>query len=142
MLSSVKEVEPGMRAMVLIADGLFRLDVAVIGDSLRTVLRNLSPGAVTRAPPCGGGVEDGSGVSGDAAALEPAIARMAFTLGEGSDAVDVSVSVALLSFRERGTVRLTSRAAVRYAAEPTIAACPAASSSSAVPDRSVSRPWR
>lgn len=129
-----------MRAMVLIAEGLFRLDVAVVGDSLRTVLRNLSPGAVTRAPPSGGAVEDGTGVTGDAAALQPGIARMGFVLGEGSDAVMVAVTVATLSFRDRGTVRLTSRATVRYAAEPTIELCPVASSSSAAPDRSVSRP--
>lgn len=109
--------------MVLLAEGLFRLDVAVIGDSLRTVLRSLGPGVVTRAPPAGGGIEDGSGVWGDAGVLRPGLARMGFTLGEGSDRVEVAVTVATLSFSARGRVRLTSRATVRYASEPTIVPC-------------------
>ena len=44
MLSATKEIEPGARAMLLAADGLFRLDVAIVGDTIRTTVRNFSTG--------------------------------------------------------------------------------------------------
>ena len=114
VLSATKELEPGARAMALVADGLFRLDVAVTGDTLRTVVRNLSAGELEIAPPGGGGSSAGYGF-GDVQVLDPGLAQLSFTLGHGGDAVAVSATVATVSHPERGAVRVTSRAVVRFA---------------------------
>ena len=41
--------------MILLAEGLFRLDVVISGDTLRTVVRNLSSGKDFRARVAGKG---------------------------------------------------------------------------------------
>jgi hypothetical protein len=43
VISAGREVEQGARSMLILADGLFRLDVVPHDDSVQTVLRNLSP---------------------------------------------------------------------------------------------------
>ncbi|HEX7058909.1 MAG TPA: hypothetical protein VF176_03575 [Solirubrobacterales bacterium] len=43
VISAGRDVEQGARSMLLLADGLFRLDVIPHDDSLQTILRNLSP---------------------------------------------------------------------------------------------------
>ena len=100
--------------MALVADGLFRLDVAVSGDTLRTVVRNLSAGALEMGPPGGGSGTAGYGF-GDVEALDPGLAQLSFTLGRGDDAVAVSATVATVTHSDRGVVRVTSRAVVRFA---------------------------
>jgi hypothetical protein len=45
VLSCAKAVEDGARAALLVAPGLFRLDVSPIEDTLSIGIRNLSPGA-------------------------------------------------------------------------------------------------
>jgi hypothetical protein len=115
VLSATKELESGARAMVILAEGLFRLDVAVRGDTLSTVVRNLSRGELAMESPGGGDASGGGTGFGDVAPLEPGIARLGFTLGAGADRVRVSATVATVSHRERGTVRVTTRAVVRPA---------------------------
>jgi hypothetical protein len=113
-LSATKELEPGFRAILLLAEGLFRLDVLVSGDTLRTVVRNLSAGElVTDAQPSAdAGVSIGVG---DVAAYEPGRTQLSFTLGTGSDRVLVSATVATLRFADRGKVRVTGQAIIRHA---------------------------
>ena len=100
--------------MLLLADGLFRLDLAVDGDTLRTMVRNLSTGALEM-----GGREDGDEglhiVIGEAGAYEPSRSAIEFTLGSGGDRVEVKVLIATLRFLERGTVRVTAQAIIRPA---------------------------
>ena len=42
-ISSGREVEQGARSMLILAEGLFRLDVVPHDDTIQTILRNLSP---------------------------------------------------------------------------------------------------
>ena|SRR5215213_1248808 len=42
VISSGREVEQGARSMLLLAEGLFRLDVVPHDDTIQTILRNLS----------------------------------------------------------------------------------------------------
>ncbi|MFL5824707.1 MAG: hypothetical protein ACJ764_14845 [Solirubrobacteraceae bacterium] len=114
LLSASKEIEPGARAMILLADGLFRLDVALLGDTLRTIVRNLSSGQLD--------LEDGLHpetdphlVVGDVAAFQPGQGRVNFALGAGDDRVSVDVTLGMLRYPERGTARITAQAIVRQA---------------------------
>ena len=115
MLSATKELEPGARAMLIYADGLFRFDIAISGDTLRTVVRNLSPAAIEMRRGAGG---QGLGhvAFGEAAEYEPGSSGVGFVLGEGADQVTVEVQIATLRMAQRGTVRVSAQAIVRQAA--------------------------
>jgi hypothetical protein len=117
VLSASKELEPGVRAMLLLADGLFRLDVVVSGDTLRTIVRNLSAGELRmHGGACG---PDGGNVAqGEAVAYEPGRAAVAFTIGSPPDAVSAEVTLGTLRFAERGTVRVSAQAIVREKPTP------------------------
>ena len=47
MVSASKEIEPGARAMLVLAEDLFRLDVVISDDTIRTIVRNLSGGELS-----------------------------------------------------------------------------------------------
>jgi hypothetical protein len=114
VLSASKEVEPGARAMLLLADGLFRLDVVVSTDTIRTVVRNLSVGEleIDSEP----GYASPTVIAGaEAADYRPSGTRIAFGLGGGPDRVHAEVRLAMLRFADRGTVRITAQAIVRQA---------------------------
>jgi hypothetical protein len=115
-LSASKELEPGFRAAILLADGLFRLDVALAGDTLRTIVRNFSAGELTmdRSAP---GYASVSILLGPAEAYEPTRSDLGFALGSANDRVDVRVTIATLRFAERGTVRVTAQAILQQAPE-------------------------
>lgn len=114
VLSSSKELETGARAMLLFADGLFRLDIVISPDTIRTVVRNLSSGelSVERGP--GYGVRSAVH-SIEAAAYRPGSTELRFTLGRRRDRVSVDVTIGLLRFEDRGTVHVTGQAIVRQA---------------------------
>jgi hypothetical protein len=112
VLSASKEIEPGVRAMLVLADGLFRLDVAVSDDTIRTVVRNLSSGELTFEDP----VDQQTLrriVFGEALAYRPSSSKLRFSLGGGDDRVSVEVVLGTLRFEERGTVRVTAQVSVR-----------------------------
>ncbi|HEV2975620.1 MAG TPA: hypothetical protein VGX69_11625, partial [Solirubrobacteraceae bacterium] len=111
-LSATKELEPGFRAMLLVAEALFRLDVLVSGDTLRTVVRNLS-GAELAIERGGATGRTHAYAFGEASLYGPGHASLAFTLGSGEDKVAASVTIATLRFADRGTVRVTAQAIVR-----------------------------
>jgi hypothetical protein len=100
--------------MLLFAEGLFRLDLVVGPDTLRTVVRNLSGDEIE---PTGGssGYGEATYVLGEAASYEPVQSRLEFALGSGNDRVAVKVLIATMRFRERGTVRVTTQAVIRQA---------------------------
>jgi hypothetical protein len=111
-LSASRELEPDFRAALLRADGLFRLDVVVSGDTLRTVVRNLSPGELRMGD--GSSAAEGMSVTfGDVARYEPRRAAVGFTLADGDDVVAVDVTIATLRVAERGTTRVTAQAIAR-----------------------------
>jgi hypothetical protein len=114
VLSASKEIEPGARAMLLAAEGLFRLDVLIHGDSLQTFIRNFCTGPLEVHGDAGalGGI---SLVYGAGATYSPGRADLGFTLGAVSDQVLVRVTIATLRYTDRGVVRVSSQAIVRQA---------------------------
>jgi hypothetical protein len=112
VISATKELENGTRAMLLLAEGWFRLDVVISDDTLRAIVRNLSGAELDLEGGKGGDL----GValeSGDAAVYEPRRSTMALRLGRGEDQIVAMISIATLRFAHRGTVRVTAQAVVR-----------------------------
>ncbi len=97
--------------MLLVAENLFRIDIAVTADTLRTLVRNLSSGELELDGSSAGEASEVL-VFGQAAAYQPSQTRIKFKLGAGTDSVSVVVLIGVLHFRERGTVRVTSQATV------------------------------
>lgn len=100
--------------MLLRAEDLFRLDVTLGGDMVKTDIRNLSSGELeTRGPATApGGLSIGFG---EVEAYHPGRVEFEFALGSGSDRVEVKGLIATLRFHERGTIRVTAQAIVRRA---------------------------
>lgn len=115
LLSASKEIEQGARAMLLLVEGRFRLDVAFLGDTLRTLVRNLSGDQLTLDEGLHPEVETHFAV-GDVSVYQPAQSQLGFSLGSGPDRVTVAVMIGVLRFVERGTVRITAQAALRQSA--------------------------
>ena len=84
----------------------------ISGDTLRTVVRNLSSGqlAMESGP---AGDEGGSIAFGDVDAYQPGRSSLEFALGSGVDRVEVRVLIGTMRFAERGTVRVSAQAIVR-----------------------------
>ena len=112
VVSASKELEPNARAALLLADGLFRLDVAVAGDTIRTIVRNLSAGRLQMADGAEGQAVRGV-ACGDVEAYQPGATGMRFWLGEGSDLVSVAVLLGVVQVPDRGTVRVSGQAVLR-----------------------------
>src|SRR5262249_12710160 len=100
---------------LLLAEGLFRLDVTISGDTLRTIVRNFSGGELRMR---GGayGPEGANLILGEAAAYEPARAGVEFTLGSAGDQVAVSGTVGTLRVADRGTIRVSAQAILKSSA--------------------------
>lgn len=111
MLTASKELEQGFRAMLLLAEGLFRLDVTLQGDTLRTVVRNLSAGQLVMRP--GTGYPAAGIAFGDIEPYQPSQAQVGFSLGEGEDRVDVEALIGTLRLADRGTIKVSAQAIVR-----------------------------
>ncbi|MGA9857486.1 MAG: hypothetical protein WBQ18_06455 [Solirubrobacteraceae bacterium] len=116
VISASKEIEPGVRAMLVFAEGLFRLDVRVIGDSVQTFLRNHTGGRLDVAGESG--APAGTVVLGAASAYGPGRADLGFTIGTAPDRLMVRVTIGTLRFAHRGTVRVSAQAVVRQAPVP------------------------
>ncbi len=112
MLSAAKEIEPRTRAMILLADGLFRFDVAIVSDTLRTTVRNLSAGELTIIGDDAGFAGE-SFASGDVARYQPTRSPTTFALRSGNDQVIVEILLATLRFTDRGLYRVSAQAIVR-----------------------------
>lgn len=100
--------------MLILAEGLFRLDVVVGSDTFRTVVRNLF-GAEIEAIGNEPGYGEPTFLLGDAVGYQPAKFESAFALGSGDDRVMVRIVIGTLRFAERGTVRVTAQAIIRQA---------------------------
>jgi hypothetical protein len=112
VLSASKEIEPGARAMLLLAAGLFRLDVLVRGDAMETFVRNLSPGPL-QIEGDAGSLGGPSTTSPDASSYSPGRADLGCRIGEGADQVLVRVTLATLRFPDRGVIRVSAQGIVR-----------------------------
>lgn len=118
LLSASKKIEPGARAMLLLAEGLFRLDVLVHGDSLQTFIRNFTAGPLEIIGDAGtpGGISVGFGA---AATYSPGRADLGFTLGTAPDQLLVRVTIATLRFADRGVMQVSAQAIARQASART-----------------------
>ena len=114
VLSASKEIEPGARAMLVLAEGLFRLDVVILEDTIRTVVRNLSTGKLESAGSSGYAIPTVLATAA-AARYDPSGTRAGFSLGAGADRVSAEVTIAVLRFADRGTIQVTAQAIVRQA---------------------------
>jgi hypothetical protein len=96
--------------MLVLAEGLFRLDITVTGDTLRSIVRNFTEDELRMN---GGpyGPDGANVVLGQASAYAPARTALEFSIGS----VDVSVTIGTLRFADRGTVRVSAQAIVRQA---------------------------
>jgi hypothetical protein len=112
VLSCSKDLEPGARAMLLLAEDLFRLDVMIVGDALQTFVRNLTSGELKLHGEVG---QPRVAITtlGLAGRYAPRRADLRFAV-EGEDArVAAEVTIATLQFPERGLIRATAQAIVR-----------------------------
>jgi hypothetical protein len=103
--------------MILRADGLFRLDVVIAGDTLRTIVRNLSAAEITMHNDTAGYATTGAATEA-LLAYAPTGSAMGFTIGSGSDLVTVEILLGTLRFAERGCYRVTAQAIIRRSEEP------------------------
>lgn len=112
VLSASKELEPGARAALLLADGLFRLDVLVQGDALQAFVRNLTPGRLEfRGDSAAPHWE--TLTFGDVTPYGPGRAGLGFSLvSADSHRVLAKIVVGTLRFPARGVVRVTGQAIV------------------------------
>jgi hypothetical protein len=114
VLSESKEIELGARAMLLLAENLFRLDVTLTGDALRTTVRNLS-GAELEIEEGLHGETQPHLAYGDVTSYQPGQGRVRFVLDGDRDRVAVDVTIGVLRFSERGRARITAQAVIRQA---------------------------
>ena len=109
VISSGREVEQGARSMLLLVEGLFRLDVIPQDDTVQTILRNLSPEpqAELRFAEVGGG----SHVSGVAPPSTGRFGGKVVLVGEdGSERPVAKVLVGSVCHLDRGVTSLTAQA--------------------------------
>jgi hypothetical protein len=108
IISVARLVEDGYRAVLVYVPGLFRIDVAPMGDTLRTVMRNLSDrelSDVGRTP----GYVRGEEVTGELVAFSPSQVDIGFTLDDGKVATEVRGTIGVLWLPRRHTAQFTAQ---------------------------------
>lgn len=116
VLSSGREVEQGARSMLILAEGLFRLDVVPHDDTIQTVLRNLSPAprAEMRFRPVGGGSHVLAGPREIAAPSTGRFGGEVVLIGEdGAELPVAKVLVGSVCHLDRGVTTFTAQAMLR-----------------------------
>ena len=113
VLSAAREVELGARSMLLLAEGLFRLDVVPHEDTIRTTVRSLSsePQAELRSSDVGGSTR----AFGDPETLAPLstgrFGGEVVLIGEdGSERPVARILVGSVCHLERGVTNFTAQA--------------------------------
>jgi hypothetical protein len=112
-ISSSREVEQGARSMLLLAEGIFRLDVVPHDDTIQTILRNLSPAprAELRIEAVGGGT--GRVGERDGAAV-PSTGRfggnVVLIAEDGAERVEARILVGSVYHPDRGATSFTAQA--------------------------------
>jgi hypothetical protein len=114
VLSCSKDLEPGVRAMLLLVPDVFRLDVLVIGDALQTFVRNLTSGALDLHGEVGQ-PRVATTTLGLAGRFAPGRADLQFAVGPAEARILTEVTIATLRFAERGVIRVSAQAGVRQA---------------------------
>jgi hypothetical protein len=114
VLSSSKDLEPAVRAMLLVSEDLFRLDIMVVGDALQTFIRNLASGELALAGEVGQ-PRVATTTLGLAARYAPGRADLRFAVGPEDARIVTEVTIATLRFPERGLIRVSAQGIVRPA---------------------------
>lgn len=112
VLTASKDLEPGVRAMLLLADDLFRLDILIVGDALQTFVRNLTSGELELHGAVGQ-PRVATTTLGLAARYAPGRADLRFAVGPPEGRVETEVTIATLRFAERGLIRVSAQGIVR-----------------------------
>jgi hypothetical protein len=112
VLSASKDLEPGVRAMLLLAEDLFRLDLMIVGDTLQTFIRNLTSGELALAGEVGQ-PRVATTSAGLAARYAPGRADLRFSVGPEDARIVTEVTIATLRFPERGLIRVSAQGIVR-----------------------------
>lgn len=113
VISASRDVEQGARSMLLLAEGLFRLDVVPHDDTVQTIVRNLSaePAIELRLSPVGGASYL---LGGGQELLVPATSRFGgevVLIGEdGAERAVAKVLVGSVCHLERGLSSFTAQA--------------------------------
>ncbi len=111
-ISCTKDLERDTRATLILAPRLFRLDVVVAGDTLRTIVRKLSRAELQVQPSHHN--EPGTNiVLGDGARYQPARAATSFALHSAAESVLVTVTIGTLLRADRGLLRVSAQAIMR-----------------------------
>jgi hypothetical protein len=108
VISVTRMVEDGYRAALVSVAGLFRIDVAPMGDTLRTVMRNLSDCELTDVRRTPGYVRS-EDVNGELVAFSPSQIDIAFTLDDGTVATEVRGTIGVLWLPHRHTAQFTAQ---------------------------------
>jgi hypothetical protein len=114
VLSASKDLEPAVRAMLLLSEDLFRLDTMIVGDTLQTFIRNLTVGELTLAGEVGQ-PRVATTTLGLAARYAPGRADLRFAVGPENDRIVTQVTIATLRFPDRGLIRVSAQGVVRPA---------------------------
>ena len=112
VISSSKDIEPGVRAMLLLAEDLFRLDIMIMGDALQTFVRNLTSGELELSGEVGQ-PRVATTTLGLAARYAPGRADLRFAVGPEDARVLTKVTIATLRFADRGMIRASAQGIVR-----------------------------
>jgi hypothetical protein len=113
VISSGREVEQGARSMLILAEGLFRLDVIPQDDTVQTILRNLSaaPEAVLRVEAAGG---EAVALGNPEEVVAPATGRfggkVVLTGEDGVERVVARLLVGSVCHLDRGLTSFTAQA--------------------------------
>lgn len=113
VISSSREVEQGARSMLVLAKGLFRLDVIPHDDTVQTILRNLSaaPTAELRFEAVGGAAYAlGSPQEVTAPATGRFGGEVVLISAEGSEQTVARILVGSVCHLDRGLTSFTSQA--------------------------------
>jgi hypothetical protein len=114
VLSGTKDLEPGVRAMLLLDEDVFRLDTMIVGDALQTFVRNLTGGELAVAGEVGQ-PRVATTTLGLAARYAPGRADLRFAVGPEDARFVTEVTIATLRFPERGLIRISAQGIVRPA---------------------------
>jgi hypothetical protein len=112
-ISASREVEQGARSMLILAAGLFRLDVIPHDDTVQTILRNLSPEpqAVLRLEAVGG---EAVVLGASNEALTPTTGRfggeVVLVAADGSERTVARILVGSVCHLDRGLTSFTAQA--------------------------------
>jgi hypothetical protein len=115
LISAARDVEQGARSMLILAEGLFRLDVIPHDDTVQTIVRNLStePALEFRLSQVGGTTY----LVGDAQeAVVPSTTRfggeIVLTGKDGTERAVAKILVGSVSHLERGLTSFTAQASL------------------------------